>query len=287
MVSSFISITRGTPESRVESKGSFQLDLKGILTFLVCMVALQVVATQGSKIGWGSAITLSLAVIAVVFGIIFFKIERGNQSAFVNFSLFDNSIYTGATISNFLLNGIAGIIIVSMLLLQLGGKMTASNEGMLTLGYAITVLAFIRVGEKLLQRYGPRKPMIWGSLICGLSIVLLMPTNLLLTDYRIFVIIAYALFGLGLAIYATPSTDTALSNLPGDQAAAGAGIYKMASSLGSSFGVGISAAIFTALRANDSSVQWLQGVFPFVGRQDNLATRIAEHRTWNSSGVRA
>ncbi len=276
-IASYIGLlmVRGTPESRVASKDAFKLDLKGIISFLVCMVALQVVATQGSKLGWGNPITLGLIAVAVVFGLIFFRIEVGNKSAFVNFALFHNPIYTGATISNFMLNGIAGIVIVSMLLLQLGGKMTAKDAGMLTLGYAVAIMVFIRVGEKLLQRYGSRKPMIWGSLICGLSIMLLMPTNLLLTDYRVLVIIAYVFFGLGLAFYATPSTDAALSNLPGDQAAAGAGIYKMASSLGGSFGVAISAAIFTALRANDSAVGWMQGVLPFVGRQDNLATREA------------
>jgi DHA2 family multidrug resistance protein-like MFS transporter len=49
----------------------------------------------------------------------------------------------------------------------------------------------------------------------------------------------------------------------------------MASSLGASFGVAISAAIFTALSANDSSVQWLSGVITFAGRQDNVAIRQA------------
>ena len=117
--------------------------------------------------------------------------------------------------------------------------------------------------------------MIWGSLIVGLSIALLMPTNLLLGQYKILAIVAYTLFGLGLAFYATPSTDAALSNLPDDQAGSGSGIYKMASSLGASFGVAISAAIFTAFSANDASIQWLSGVITFAGRQDNVAIRQA------------
>ena len=100
--------------------------------------------------------------------------------------------------------------------------------------------------------------MIWGSLIVGLSVLLLMPTNLLIGQYKVLAVVAYTLFGLGLAFYATPSTDAALSNLPDDQAGSGAGIYKMASSLGASFGVAISAAIFTALSANDESIQWLE-----------------------------
>jgi DHA2 family multidrug resistance protein-like MFS transporter len=49
----------------------------------------------------------------------------------------------------------------------------------------------------------------------------------------------------------------------------------MASSLGASFGVAISAAIFTALSANPGAVTWLEGVVTFVGRQDNVAVRQA------------
>ena len=117
--------------------------------------------------------------------------------------------------------------------------------------------------------------MIWGSLIVGLSIAMLMPTHLLIGQYTILAVVAYTLFGLGLAFYATPSTDAALSNLPDDQAGSGSGIYKMASSLGASFGVAISAAIFTALSADSESTHWLEGVITFAGRQDNVAVRQA------------
>lgn len=49
----------------------------------------------------------------------------------------------------------------------------------------------------------------------------------------------------------------------------------MASSLGASFGVAISAAIFTALSADTESGRWLDGVITFAGRQDNVAVRQA------------
>src|SRR3546814_3594919 len=108
--------------------------------------------------------------------------------------------------------------------------MNAQQAGMLTLGYAIAIIAFIRVGEKLLQRFGPRKPMIWGCLITGVAIALLMPTQLMLGQYTILAVIGYSLFGLGPAFYATPSTDAALSNLPAAPGGSGSGIYKMARS---------------------------------------------------------
>ena len=83
---------------------------------------------------------------------LFFRIEARTSDAFVDFRLFQNPTYTGATMSNFLLNGVAGTLIVSLQLVQRGGNMTAQQAGMLTLGYAVAIIAFIRVGEKLLQR---------------------------------------------------------------------------------------------------------------------------------------
>src|SRR5688500_6229779 len=242
---------------------------------MVAMVALQVLVTQGGTLGWTSVASLALLVTALVFGFVFFRVESGNPDAFGDFRLFRNLTYTGATLSNLLLNAVAGIIIVAMTLVQVGGGMSAQEAGLLTLGYAIAIVAFIRVGEKLLQRFGPRPPMIWGCLIVAATILLLMPTHLALGTYSILAFIAFTLFGIGLAFYATPSTDAALSNLPDDQAGAGSGIYKTASSLGASFGVAISAAIFTALSAESRSTLWLDGVITFAGRQDNVAVRQA------------
>lgn len=267
-------LMRGTPESRAASSDSYHFDTAGVITFLIAMFALQIVVTQGTQLGWTSLATIVLIVVTLIAGFLFLRIEAASSSPFVDFSLFSSSTYTGATISNFLLNAVAGILIVSLQLLQLGGEMTAQQAGMLTLGYAITIIAFIRVGEKLLQRFGARKPMLWGCYITAISIVFLLPANLLLEDYRILAIISYSLFGVGLAFYATPSTDAALSSLPESQAGAGSGIYKMASSLGAAFGVAISAAIFTALSNTDAG-RWAAGVITFYGTQNDLSIRFA------------
>lgn len=269
------SLITGTPESKAPPIKGYRFDTTGVLTFMVMMVSLQVVLTQGGSIGWFSPITIGLLVLAIVFAVLFFRIENNNDQAFVDFSLFKIRPYTGATLSNFLLNATAGIIVIAMSLMQMGASMTALEAGFLTLGYAVVIVSFIRVGEKLLQRFGPRKPMLWGSLIVGVAIIMLMPTNVLADTYRILAVIAFSLFGLGLAFYATPSTDVALSNLPAEQSGSGSGIYKMAASLGSSFGVAISATIFTAMSASDNSARWISGLVAFEGRQDNIATREA------------
>ena len=270
-----MALMKGTPESKAEGQTSTKFDIAGVLTFMVAMIALQIVVTQGNNFGWTSLPVLLLSAVAVVFGWLFFRIELRISNPFVDLKLFQNQTYTGATVSNFMLNGAAGTLLVSLQLVQIGGNMTAQQAGMLTLGYAIAIVAFIRVGEKLLRRFGPRKPMIQGCLITGISIILLLPSNLMLTEYKLFAIAGYTLYGIGLGFYATPSTDAALSSLPAAQVGSGSGIYKMASSLGAAFGVAISAAIFSALSANPEAVNWLEGVITFQGRQDNLAIRQA------------
>lgn len=267
-------LINGTPESKaVQTNSTRKFDFAGIFTFMIAMIALQIFVSKGSDLGWTSSVSLLLILVTLVFSIAFITIENRISEAFIDFRLFKNSIYTGATLSNFLLNGVTGMLIVSLMLMQVGGNLSAQEVGLLTLGYAIAILAFIRVGEKLLQRFGSRKPMIWGCIIVGVAIALLMPTNVMTGTYKLLAVFAYTLFGVGLAFYATPSTDAALSNLPDSQAGSGSGIYKMASSLGAAFGVAISAGIFTGL--SGAEIDWMNQVITFAGRQDNLSIRQA------------
>jgi DHA2 family multidrug resistance protein-like MFS transporter len=188
--------------------------------------------------------------------------------------LFDNKTYSGATLSNFLLNGAAGTLLVALSLVQQGAGLSSLQSGLLTVGYLVAILSTIRVGEKLLQKMGARKPMLMGCAITATGILLTTFTFLLTGQYMVLAFIGFTLFGIGLGFYATPSTDAALSNVPNEKAGAASGIYKMASSLGAAFGVAISAALFTALSGlTSTSFAPLSDLF--LGRTDNVALRFA------------
>ncbi|MDE1656144.1 MFS transporter [Actinotignum sanguinis] len=267
----------GTPENRVESTGPRKsFDAIGLVLFIAGTLGLMIVLLYGSKLGWGSAATLLLTALAVVSYALFFGWERKQANPFIDFALFKNTTFTGATISNFLVNGTIGMLIISQQVIQLAGHKadgslySAFDAGLLSLGYGVCIIAFIRIGEKLLQRFGPRKPMIWGCLITIVACGLLMTTHLLIGQYVLMAVIAYCLFGLGLAFYATPSTDAALSNLPASQAGSGSGIYKMASSLGGAIGTAISLAVFYGLQGAP-----VPDVIAMSGRTDNSSIRLA------------
>lgn len=245
-VSSFLLI-HGTPESKVESTERKPFDWFGLITFIVAMVAVNVVIGQGSALGWLSPTALILAALFVVSAAVFLKTESSKSTGFVDITLFNNETFSGATLSNFLLNGAAGTLLVTLTLVQQQAGLSSLQSGLLTAGYLVAILSTIRVGEKLLQKMGPRKPMLLGCWITAAGILLTTLTFLLAGEYLIVAFVGFTLFGIGLGFYATPSTDAALSNVPKDKAGSASGIYKMASSLGAAFGVAISAAIFTGL----------------------------------------
>lgn len=268
-------LLRGTPESRAErdpARESHGFDWGGLATFIVLLLAINIYISQGPVLGWLSAGGLALIGIAAVSGLIFLYLETRRGGAFIDLKLFNNGTFTGATLSNFLLNGAAGTLIVSLGLVQVAAGMSSLQSGMLTLGYLVAILSTIRVGEKLLQRFGPKKPMLWGSMITAVGILLCSMTFLYIEQYIVLSVIGFTLFGVGLGFYATPSTDAALSNVPDAQVGAASGIYKMASSLGNAIGVGISAALYVAGQSVNPEIIQSWGLF--VGRQDNVALRF-------------
>lgn len=277
VVVSIISIVllRGIPESKAPQTTHKKFDVVGLIIFMVSVLALMIVLIFGRQIGWTAPLTLGLVAVAVIGLVVFVWYETRPENPFIDFKLFKNTIFTGATISNFVLNGTIGLLIVSQQMLQIARPELFNpwKAGLLTVGYAIAIIAFIPVGQKLLRAFGPRKPMMWGAMIVALACIFLMPTNLLVGQYTILAIIAYTLFGVGLGFYATPSTDAALSNLPPAQAGSGAGIYKMASSLGGAIGAALSLTIFTSFLGGGVTI--FGELLHMAGIQSNVTIRQA------------
>ncbi|WP_432558940.1 MFS transporter [Granulicoccus sp. GXG6511] len=268
----------GTPESKVAPTGERKrFDIGGLLIFLVMMLGLMMVLTFGGKseaFAWTSPLSLGMLAVFVVGLIVFVFVERGRDNAFIDFRLFKNMNFTGTVAANFAMNSTLGLLIVSQQLLARDDRLDTLRAGALTLGYPLMVILFIRAGEKLLQRFGPRKPMIWGSLLVAVAAAILMLTNLHLSVYMWLAVVAYALFGLGLAFFATPATDACLTSLPPEQAGSGMGIFKMASSLGGAIGTAVALSLFLGFQQGTSG-NFIGDVLEMTGRQDNLAIRQA------------
>lgn len=240
----------GTPESKAAPTDK-KFDTSGSALFIASLICLVLAVSKGRSWGYTDVKFLGVMGISIIGLISFYFIEKKAPSKgiaqLVDFSLFKSRGYFGATLSNFLLNAIAGaMVIVNIYMLQ-GRGLSTSEVATMTITYAAAVLILLPVGQKILFMFGGRLPMIMGTVITSLGVVLMSMTSIEdLTMYKTLVVIGYTLFGLGLGIYATPSTYTAVSSAPEEKAAVAAGIYKLASSLGGAMGVALSLAVFSA-----------------------------------------
>ncbi|MBO0926980.1 MFS transporter [Staphylococcus sp. 30400_3112M30941] len=249
-------LIKHTPETKAEPVKSLKgetkkFDVIGLIILVVTMLSLNVIITQTSHFGLVSPLILGLIVVFICSLIGFVYYENKIKYPLVDFSIFKNRGYSGATISNFLLNGVAGgalIVINTYYQQQLG--FNSSQTGYISLTYLIAVLLMIRVGEKILTQFGPKRPLLLGSGFTVIGLILLSLTFLPEMWYIVSSIVGYLLFGTGLGLYATPSTDTAVASAPDDKSGVASGVYKMASSLGNAFGVAVSGTIYTVLAAN-------------------------------------
>lgn len=269
-------LVKGTPESKITDDKKHGIDYFGIITLVLALLSLNIVVTRGRQLGWTSPTVLTLiAAFVVLFGLFLF-VESKNETPLVDLSLFSSKGYNAAVISNFLLNMCAGCLFILMPYVQTGRGLTSFQSGLLTISYLVAIVSTIRVGEKVMLKTGARLPMAIGTLMAAVGIFLMTLTFLPNAAYFTAVVVGLAIMGTGFGFYATPSTNTAVGNAPPEKAGSASGIYKMASSLGGSFGVAISGAVSTAILMNNKTAQnlaagWGLGVSVIAGAISLLA----------------
>ncbi|WP_294033034.1 MFS transporter [uncultured Moraxella sp.] len=248
-------LIKGTPESKSNEIGTSRYDYIGLFSCVLGLLALNLLITKGFRLGLTHQFTLMMLAGAIIMGIVFFRTEIHRRSnAFLDFSLFKSRGYSGACLSNFLLNCMAGTIIIINTYLQQGHGLTAFEAGVKSLGYVAMVMIMIRISEKLLHKFGYKTPMWLGTAITAVGALGLSMTFVSHEIYMWWVIVSFAVFGFGLGCYSTPAADCAMVNVPMDKAGVAAGVFKMASALGASFGIATGATIFSAFKGVDVHV---------------------------------
>lgn len=268
-----IILLRDIPESAPHAGSSNPIDLIGTVLLALAMVSFQQILTQGAGWGWTSVLTLTMIATCILSITIFVVYEKRAKAPLIDFKVFRNMQFTGTIIANFCVTASAGLITVSLWVLQGAGNMSTTTSGYLTLSYAVVLLAFIRVGEKMMNAKGKRLPMLLGTVLIFLSVIMLSLTNTMQDTYMVIGVIAFGVYGLGLALFATPATSSAMGSLPSDQIGVGGGMFKMASSIGSAIGIAIASTVFTMLQT--SGTQVVGAFIRYSGRQSNVAVREA------------
>ena len=115
------------------------------------MLSINVVITQGDRIGWLNPLILILIAIFIVTLIAFYIFEKRQDEPFIDLSLFSNNVYIGTTLANLMVNMDIGSLALFNIYVQDDKHLSAAQAGLITIPYMLCLL-MIRVGERLCKK---------------------------------------------------------------------------------------------------------------------------------------
>jgi EmrB/QacA subfamily drug resistance transporter len=235
-------VLRTTPESRDE-EASRSIDYPGLVTVAGGLVALMYALNEGPDLGWRSPQVLIALGLAVVLLAACLVIERRVRNPLIELHLFRRGSFDAALADNFVYNlTLAGTMYVLALYLVEVRGYDPFTAGMLLLPSTVGMLLLIPLGARMELRRGPRFPLAAGTLIMGIGTF----TVGLLSSSTPYWWLAAGIFiqGVGIGLFSTPLSDTAVGLAPPAEAGAASGAFKMSSMVGGAFGVAVLAALY-------------------------------------------
>jgi len=218
-----ILLTRGW-ESRDPS--ATRVDVPGVVVLGAGLTAVVYALAEADDWGWGSARTLGLlaAGLAVLAG--FWALERRRVAPLVDFSLFRNRPYLGASAAAFgLVGAYWSVMFFQPQYLQDALGYSAIAAGALVLPITAPMVAFSPFSGRLIARFGPRATMGTGMLIGLLGLVLMA----LLQDSSAVgrLMPGFLCFGISLALVYAPMSTAAMAAMPPDKCGIASGVLAM------------------------------------------------------------
>ncbi len=216
----------------------------GATIFAMGLLALMTAINEITRFGVGSAIFILLMVSALILLALFAVIEWRSTHPVLNLHLFSNRDFCSVNVIRFLSNGVYFVLLFTLsLLLQNFLGFSALHAGYLLLAMTLVCgIASIPAG-KLVDKIGPKHPILLGNLLLIVSTLLL---SFIQQQGTLFLLMsALGLAGLGIALL-IPATGTAvLLSTPREKSGSGMGIFLTNGFIGSSIGVALSGLLLT------------------------------------------
>lgn len=236
------------PESRAVVPRA--LDPIGQVLAILLMVALVFSIIESPRLGFHSPVIYGTIAFTVASLIGLIGYERRRPQPLIPLSLFRQRRFTAAfsiAILGFLAFG--GLLFINTLYLQQALGLQAVQAGLLTLPLALATVVAAPLSGTLLARYGGRRPLVIAGVGIGLGALLIIAAAL--SPNVLWLIGPYSVFGVGYGMLNAPVNDTAVSDLPDDQAGVAASLISTAKQSGSALGVAIAGAVIAMQPGDD------------------------------------
>ena len=242
-------VTVSTDEQRDET-AERRIDLPGVITVGLGLAAVIVALVEGKVWGWTSAATLGVFAAGVALLVLFWLIERHARSPIVEFDLFRNGPYFGASAAGFCLVGSYwAVMFLQPQYLQTDLGHSAFEAGLLILPVTAPMIVVSPLGGRLVGLFGVRPLMTFGMALgtAGLVVLAQVDTS---SGYEL-LFPGYLLFGISLGCVYAPMSTAAMAAMPETKAGIAAGVLAMNRVLAGAITLAAAGAVFQAVLDDD------------------------------------
>ena len=229
------------PESKDTSREQ-RLDLPGLLTSGLGLLALVYALIEANQYGWTSTRIMSLFVVSAILLGAFVFLELHQRLPMLDLSLFKNGTFAGANLVAILVTmAMFGIFVFFPLYMQTLLGWSPIQAGAALVPWTLMVVIFAPVAGKLSDRVGSRWLMAGGMSVVALCCLLLSTISLHTSFWHL--LPAFILGGLGMAFVMTPMSAAAMGAAPVEKAGVASGVLNTFRQVGVALGIGITGAI--------------------------------------------
>jgi EmrB/QacA subfamily drug resistance transporter len=231
---------------RGSTKPGQRLDWAGALTALVFLLTLLLYANRGEDWGWASPVPLTLLAVAVVFGMLFFWIERTSEQPMLNLALFANRVFSFASLSALLsFMALYALVFLTPFYLMFVLHYSILKVGLIMAASPVVTLIIAPLSGAASDRIGTRVFAVCGMCIAALGLFLFSGLQESATAFD--VVWRLAVTGLGMGMFQSPNNSTIMGNVPPWQLGIASGILAAMRNVGMVFGIAVAGAILYSL----------------------------------------
>jgi EmrB/QacA subfamily drug resistance transporter len=227
-----------------------RVDVAGAIAVTASVMIAVYAIINGNEEGWTSAVTLGPLGGAAALFALFLAIEARISSPLVPLGLFRNRNLSAANVLGALMAaGLFAYFFFSALYMQLVLEYTPLEVGLAYLpGTVVWGFSSLR-SDRLVMRYGIKKPMLSGMALTLVGLLLLarVPVD---GDWALDIAPATIILGLGMGIAFNPILLAAMGDVPQEQAGLASGVVNTAFMMGGAVGLAVLAAL-SAIRRDD------------------------------------
>ena len=228
------------------------VDWTGFATLTVGFVLTIVGLQQASNEGWGTLVVLGPIVIGVAFLAVFVvnELKLKRRVPLVQFSLFSDLRFAGASVVAFIGNWMFGVILFFLTLyLQNVLDLSPLAAGGVFLAFSVPLVAMSPIGGRLVSRFGAQALMAVGMALVAVGMFFF---TLIDADSGIgFVLIGLVIAGFGQGFAYNISNTAGMESMPDEKAGIASGVLQTARLMGIVIGLALSSTLFTSLENSE------------------------------------